>query len=155
MILSGRDLQWYVDTGRLGISKVAPDQFQQNGVDLILECVEGNPSEFAAVSFHLGVLRERISMPDDLMAFVELRSTWARKGLLIPPTIIDAGFIGDITLEIVSFSELTVPYGQRFAHIVFAKMTSPSRPYRGKYHEQRGITHAISDERGRDINWAR
>ena len=37
MILSGHDLRWYVETGSLKIEPVKDDQFQQNGVDLVLE----------------------------------------------------------------------------------------------------------------------
>jgi len=94
----------------------------------------------------LGSLKERISMPDDLMAFVELRSTWARSGIIIPPTIVDAGFEGDLTLELVAFKDIPVPYNQRFAHLIFARLTSPSVPYKGKYQGQKGITQAIFDK---------
>lgn len=81
-------------------------------------------------------------MPNDLMGFVELRSTWARSGIIIPPTIVDAGFRGNLTLEIVPFNDDPIPYGQRFAHLIFGKLTSPSASYAGKYQNQRGITGA-------------
>lgn len=146
MILSGRDLRWYVDTGKLVIHPVTPEQFQQNGVDFILEDVDNQWGVFA--KFQLGTTREWIEMPDDLMAFVELRSTWARRGLIIPPTIVDAGFKGNITLEICAFHEdVRVPYGERFAHLVFARTSSPCEPYRGKYQGQMGITRAKEDPR--------
>ena len=143
MILSGRDISWYIETGKLVIYPIRDEQFQQNGVDLILDEINDMPDEFCYLNFYLGSTRETISMPDDLMAFVELRSTWARSGLIIPPTIVDAGFCGTITLEICAFKTFPVPYGKRFAHIVFSKLTSPSKPYRGKYQGQTGITEAI------------
>ena len=141
MILSGYDLQQYIARGGLSFSPdLGADQFQQNGIDLILgECELRN---LKSGQFTLGTTREKITMPNDLMAFVELRSTWARCGLLLPPTIIDAGFEGTITLEIVSFAENTLPIGQRFAHLIFAKLLTPADPYRGKYQGQSGITHA-------------
>lgn len=147
MILSGRDVEWYIKSGSLGITPIVPEQFQQNGVDFILEDVEGHPAEFGHCSFVLGVTRETIVMPNDLMAFVELRSSWARRGIMLPPTIIDAGFKGQITLEICSFATaLKVPYGERFAHLIFAKLTNPSTPYEGKYQGQTGITAALPDK---------
>lgn len=146
MILSGRDISWYVETGKLKIEPVSQDQFQQNGIDLVLEGVRGNPENFEKGNFVLGTTRELLSLPDDLMAFVELRSTWARKGILIPPTIVDAGFKGNLTLEIVSFAEVRVPYGERFAHLIFGRLTSPNEPYKGKYQGQKGITESIPDQ---------
>ncbi|MEM3296699.1 MAG: hypothetical protein QXG73_01335, partial [Candidatus Micrarchaeaceae archaeon] len=76
------------------------------------------------------------------VGFVELRSTWARHGLSMPPTIIDAGFSGNVTLEVFN----NAPYGillkpkTRFAHIIFAAtMNKVKNTYKGKYLGQRGI----------------
>ena len=143
MILSGADVRQYIQHGGLRFEpELAEDQFQQNGVDLILDSVADVPGD-RPLLFLLGVTREFITMPNDLMAFVQLRSTWARRGFMLPGTVIDAGFSGTITLEIVSFCEdHRVPVGERFAHLIFAKLTSPSEPYRGKYQGQVGITGA-------------
>jgi dCTP deaminase len=81
-------------------------------------------------------------MPDNLMGFVELRSSWARHGLSMPPTIIDAGFKGDITLEVINHSthNIALKPGVRFAHIIFAAtMNRVKNTYSGKYLGQRGI----------------
>jgi dCTP deaminase len=92
-------------------------------------------------------------MPDYLMAFVGLRSTWARHHISMSGlTVIDAGFCGSIVLEINRgmygfdgnlLPDLPVPYGERFAHIIFARTSNPCVPYAGKYQGQRGITPAI------------
>jgi dCTP deaminase len=157
MILSGRDIAWYIERGKLVVNPSSPEQFQQNGMDFILEDVAGHPTVFDWGFGYLGTTKEYIEMPDDLMAFVELRSTWARHFISIPPTIIDAGFKGTITLELfvtkpwkygLTGEPLKVPYNQRFAHIVFAKMTGPSLPYNGKYQHQRGVTDPIADGAG-------
>ena len=145
MILSGRDVAWYIEKKKLVIDPINSEQFQQNGVDLILDEVTSHPSNFTPGQFVLGTTREYIEMPDDLMAFVQLRSTWARSGIILPPTVVDAGFKGTITLEIVPFSGILVPYRQRFAHLIFAKMANPSDPYNGKYQGQKGITQARKD----------
>lgn len=144
MILSGRDVEWYIQSGKLKIHPVEPEQFQQNGVDLILEAMDHD--WLIPHIFTLGRTREWIEMPDDLMAFVELRSTWARSGLIIPPTIVDAGFKGTLTLEILPCRSIKPPIGQRFAHLIFAKLTSPSTPYNGKYQGQVEITPPIPDK---------
>lgn len=148
MILSGRDVQWYIEKGRLKIEPVRKEQFQQNGVDLILDDLgrkEFNEIKKATwmhpLKFYLGCTRETLSLPDDLMAFVQLRSGWARKGLMIPPTVVDAGFQGNLTVEIFSAEyEAAPPIGQRFLHVVFAKLTNPGDAYQGSYQGQSGIT---------------
>jgi len=145
MILSGRDLQWYTETKKLKIEPVTCEQFQQNGIDLILDGIDSGNTRFTKLEFTLGTTREWLEMPDDLMAFVELRSTWARNGLILPPTIVDAGFKGNLTLEILPCLNMAVPIGQRFAHLIFAKLTSPSILYNGKYQGQIGITGPLAD----------
>ncbi len=147
MILTGRDVQWYVKMGKLMIEPVTREQYQQNGVDLILESIGdvGPASIVPAGDFRLGCTRELICMPDDLMAFVQLRSTWARQGILVPPTAVDAGFQGNLTLEIVFHREQRAPLGQRFVHLIFARLTGPTTRYSGKYQGQSGITGAIPD----------
>ena len=56
-------------------------------------------------------------------------------------TIIDGGFEGQLTIELVGGSFPVKLYaGERFIHVVFAKLTSPvEKPYAGKYQGQRGI----------------
>lgn len=145
MILSGADVQQYIHYGGLKFEPaLTADQFQQNGIDMIVEAVE--TPLLSRGGFTLGVTRETITMPNDLMGFVQLRSTWARKGFIVPPTVIDAGFHGTVTLEIAKFGEPGyVPLGQRFAHVIFAKLSTPSKPYDGKYQGQSGIVGARND----------
>ncbi|RLG59410.1 hypothetical protein DRN86_04285 [Candidatus Geothermarchaeota archaeon] len=68
-------------------------------------------------------------------------STYARLGCFIPPTIIDAGFKGQLTIEMVGGEfPVELKAGERFLHVVFAKLTSPvQKPYKGKYQEQTGV----------------
>jgi len=84
---------------------------------------------------------EYIKLPSDIMGFVNLRSTFARLGLALPPTIIDAGFEGQITIELLGSNfPIKLHKGQRFIHVVFSKLTSQTaKPYRGKYQGQRGV----------------
>lgn len=66
---------------------------------------------------------EYLELPDDVVGFVELRSTWARHGLSMPPTIIDAGFRGVVTLEVINHAPYSIKVSpmHRFAHVVFLK----------------------------------
>ena len=84
---------------------------------------------------------EYIKLPLDLMGFVNLRSSYARIGLTIPPTIIDANFEGQLTIELVGGDFPVKLYaGDRFIHVVFAKLSSPvEKPYMGRYQGQRGV----------------
>lgn len=146
MILTGRDVRWYVENNLLKFEPSLKDeQFQQNGIDLVLgDC---RVPRIRKGDFCLGCTKEKITMPVDLMAFVALRSTWARCGLtFLGGTIIDAGFIGTITLEIGSFTDIDLPIGQRFIHLVFSKLSNPSVAYKGKYQNQSGIQSPIMDK---------
>jgi dCTP deaminase len=55
-------------------------------------------------------------MPEDVVGLANLRSTLARLGLVIPPTVVDAGFEGNITIEVVNESPNTIVLkrGMRF-----------------------------------------
>ena len=90
----------------------------------------------------LATTLETITLPNSLMAFCELRSTFARLGISIPPTIVDAGFSGNLTIELLGGSAPVQLYpGIRFLHVVFAKLSTPvKKPYRGKYYKQSGVT---------------
>lgn len=150
MILSGRDLSLYIETGKLKVSPIRQDQFQQNGIDLLLDKVErqdGNDPSKDSDHFWLGCTRETLELPDDLMAFVELRSTWARRGFFLPPTIVDAGFKGNLTLEILTMGgwDPRMAISKPFAHLIFAKTTGPCVPYDGVYKGQTGITKPPAD----------
>jgi dCTP deaminase len=137
VILSGRDLRLYVEDGLLSIEPSKPEQYQQNGFDAVLDS-----ARHVTGAFWLGCTRERFALPRDLMAFVGLRSTWARLGFMLPPTIVDAGFEGQLTLEIAMLGLDEPPVGEPFAHLIFARTTGPCAPYEGRYQGQSGITGA-------------
>ncbi|MBE5729799.1 dCTP deaminase, partial [Candidatus Parvarchaeota archaeon] len=83
----------------------------------------------------LTVTEEDISISNNLVGFVNLRSSYARVGIIIPPTIVDAGFSGKLTIELIgSEFPIRLHAGDRFLHVVFAKTISPvENPYKGKY----------------------
>lgn len=86
---------------------------------------------------------ETVELPDDIVGVVELRSTWARHGLSIPPTIADAGFRGTVTLEVINNAPYSIVLrpNYRFAHIIFIKASSrvENSYSKGSYSGQKGI----------------
>ena len=82
------------------------------------------PSEFI-----LALTYERVTIPNNLIASVEGRSSYARFGLAMHQTApwIDPGFIGPITLEIINSGknkiELT-PLKDRLCRLTFFQLTS-------------------------------
>ena len=171
MILSDVDLNEAIKSKRLVITPFSDDTVRENGIDLRLAdeiahhdgadkdfvmdpADESSINKCYKVEKGKGTLvlkarehvllstHEYMEMPDDLIGFVELRSSWARHGLSLPPTIIDAGFKGTITLAVSNNASygIALKPQQRFAHIVFAKTSSKvKKPYSGGYFEQRGI----------------
>lgn len=168
MILGDRDLRYYIKTGRIYIEPYEDEIVRENGVDLRLSneiakmkqsnipvdtwARDLNPDDYYEIlkgeSFVImpgeRVLlntMEFIKLPDDIMAFVNLRSTYARLGFLAPPTIVDAGFEGNITIEVVGGAfPVKLHAGDRFAHLIFARLLTPvEKPYTGDYQGQKGV----------------
>lgn len=81
---------------------------------------------------------ERFNMPDDLVGIVHDKSTFARKGLSVFNTVIEPGWRGYLTLELVyhGFWPLRIKAGSGIAQVVFHRTSEP-RPYGdGKYQNQ-------------------
>lgn len=172
MILSDYDLENLINGNRLVVRPYDKEILRENGLDLRLADEIGYHNTKLGKDFILDptnpkhikdvyivekgkkelIIRpqtrvllstmEYVEMPDNLVGFVELRSTWARHGLFMPPTIIDAGFAGTITLEVFnsnSFGIKLVP-SVRFAHVIFATtLNRVKNTYAGEYHGQRGV----------------
>ena len=72
----------------------------------------------------LGQTLERVTLPDDLVARLEGKSSLGRLGLLIHSTagFVDAGFSGNLTLELSNVANLPItiyegmPIGQTLVH---------------------------------------
>ncbi|MBF0613682.1 MAG: dCTP deaminase [Magnetococcales bacterium] len=88
-----------------------------------------HPGEFA-----LGMTRERIGIPDDLVGWLDGRSSLARLGLMVHITAhsIDPGWDGHITFEFFNAGRLPLALhpGLRIGAISFETLSSPAlRPY--------------------------
>jgi dCTP deaminase len=84
--------------------------------------------------FCLGNTWEEISLPDDLVARLEGKSSLGRLGLVIHSTAgyVDPGFRGHLTLELSNAASLPIQLYPRMkiGQLSFIKMTTPAeRPY--------------------------
>ena len=103
------------------------------------------PGEFALAS-----TAEHFDIPNDLIAFVHDKSTWARQGLSLFNTVIEPGWRGYLTLELVNNSSETMRINAwcPIAQIIFMRLEEPTEAaYEGKYQDQQaGAVPAIMEE---------
>lgn len=87
--------------------------------------------------FALASAIEQFQMPNWLTGIVHDKSTWARRGLSVFNTVIEPGFCGGLTLELVYHgnTELIIPAGAGIAQVMFHEVRQPAE-YRGKYQHQ-------------------
>lgn len=88
--------------------------------------------------FRLASTVERFSMPTNLIGVVHDKSSWVRCGLTVQNTVIDPGWRGFLTLELVShWVAINLKRGMPIAQIVFHFLDEPTEtPYVGKYQDQ-------------------
>ena len=178
MILSDRTLREEIAAGRIVLDPFEPANVQPSSIDLrvdryfrvfrnhtsrvidvkqnqedlteLVEIAEDDCFILHPGEFVLGSTAERVSVPDDLVARIEGKSSLGRLGLLIHSTagFIDPGFNGHITLELANVANLpiTIYPGMKIGQVSFLRMTTPAEhPYGSssigsKYQGQRGPT---------------
>ena len=167
MILSDQTIIRMLDEKSLVIEPLEQNQIQPASVDIRLgdtfSVVEDSSSGIITMDrqihyktiqtetylllpgqFVLATTMEYISLPDNLTAFVEGRSSLGRMGLFIQNAgWVDPGFQGEITLELFNANRCAIELtsGRRVGQLVFARMDASARhPYDGKYQGQRGAT---------------
>ena len=90
----------------------------------------GEPFIVQPNDFILGVTLEKITLPNDLVARVEGRSSLGRLGIIVHSTagFVDPGFAGTITLEITNINKMPVALypGMRVCQLAFETLTSPA-----------------------------
>ncbi|MCW2848904.1 MAG: dCTP deaminase [Marmoricola sp.] len=104
-----------------------------------------HPGEFV-----LGSTLEVVTLPDDLAARVEGKSSLGRLGLLTHATagFVDPGFSGHVTLELANVATLPIKLypGMKIGQLCFFRLSSPaehpygSAKYGSRYQGQRGPT---------------
>lgn len=163
MILSDGGLQKLIDAGELVVDPITSESIQpasidcrlgdhflvadQQGTQMISMSQEIAYKEVVADkiiiephSFLLATTMEYIKLPNDMVSFVEGRSSIGRMGLFIQNAgWVDPGFEGKITLELYNANSLPIELeaGRRICQLVFGRMDAEAlNPYRGKYQGQ-------------------
>lgn len=114
-----------------GIKTIAAADFSRK-IELEEKNKFGQPETFTLESgkFILAMTHEEVSVPRDMIARVEGRSTYARVGLSVHQTApwIQPGWKGKITLEIMNHGPLQIeltPLRDRPCQLTFFRLSSP------------------------------
>ncbi|MEO7745459.1 MAG: dCTP deaminase [Actinomycetota bacterium] len=178
MLLSDRDIRAELASGRVALDPLDLAMVQPSSVDVRLDryfrlfdnhkypvidpsidqpdltrLVKVEPDESFVLhpgEFVLGSTYEQITLPDDVAARLEGKSSLGRLGLLTHSTagFIDPGFDGHVTLELSNVATLPILLwpGMKIGQLCFFRLSSPaehpygSGPYGSRYQGQRGPT---------------
>ncbi|MFL6154710.1 MAG: dCTP deaminase [Marmoricola sp.] len=178
MLLSDRDILAEIDARRIAVEPFDPAMIQPSSVDIRLDRFfrvfdnhkyphidpaveqadltrevepEGDePFILHPGEFVLGSTYEVCSLPDDIAARVEGKSSLGRLGLLTHATagFVDPGFSGHVTLELANVATLPIKLypGMKIGQLCFFRLSSPaehpygSEKYGSRYQGQRGPT---------------
>ncbi|HEX8970091.1 dCTP deaminase [Oryzihumus sp.] len=178
MLLSDRDIRAQVDDGRVVLDPYDVAMIQPSSIDVrldkffrlfdnhkypfidpatdqpdltrLVEVEEDEPFILHPGEFVLGSTYEQVTLPDDIAARLEGKSSLGRLGLLTHSTagFIDPGFTGHVTLELSNVATLPIKLwpGMKIGQMCFFRLTSPaekpygSQAYGSRYQGQRGPT---------------
>ena len=122
----------------------------QSDLTRLVEPVGDEPFILHPGEFVLGSTLEVVTLPDDLAARVEGKSSLGRLGLLTHATagFVDPGFSGHVTLELANVATLPIKLypGMKIGQLCFFRLSSPAEhPYGSakhgsRYQGQRGPT---------------
>ena len=178
MLLSDRDIRQELESGRIGLDPLDMGMIQPSSIDVRLDKffrlfdnhkyqhidpaldqpeltrlveVEGpEPFVLHPGEFVLGATYEMVTLPDDIAARLEGKSSLGRLGLLTHSTagFIDPGFSGHVTLELSNVATLPITLwpGMKIGQLCFFRLSSPaehpygSEKYGSRYQGQRGPT---------------
>lgn len=178
VLLSDRDILAEIDAGRVSLDPLERSMIQPSSIDVRLDKffrvfdnhkyphidpaadqtdltrpveVDGDetfvlhPGEFV-----LGSTYELVTLPDDVAARLEGKSSLGRLGLLTHSTagFIDPGFSGHVTLELANVATLPIKLypGMKIGQLCFFRLSSAaenpygSAKYGSRYQGQRGPT---------------
>lgn len=178
MLLSDRDIRQELSAGRIGLAPSEDAMIQPSSVDVrldryfrlfdnhkypfidpavdqpeltrLIEVAPHEPFVLHPGEFALGSTFEQVTLPDDVAARLEGKSSLGRLGLLTHSTagFIDPGFSGHVTLELSNVATLPITLwpGMKIGQLCFFRLSSPaehpygSGPYGNRYQGQRGPT---------------
>lgn len=178
VLLSDRDIRAELESGRVVLDPYDADMVQPSSIDVRLDryfrlfdnhryamidpateqpnltrLVEVDPDAAFVLhpgEFVLGATFEQVTLPDDVAARLEGKSSLGRLGLLTHSTagFIDPGFTGHVTLELSNVATLPITLwpGMKIGQMCFFRLSSPAeQPYGAgatgsRYQGQRGPT---------------
>ena len=178
MLLSDRDIAAQIEAGRVRLDPFDASLVQPSSIDVRLDryfrlfdnhkypfidpaeeqpeltrLVEVDAEEAFILhpgEFVLASTLEQVTLPDDIAARVEGKSSLGRLGLLTHATagFVDPGFSGHVTLELANVATLPIKLypGMKIGQLCFFRLTSPaehpygSEKYGSRYQGQRGPT---------------
>ena len=176
--MSDRDIRASIEAGQIGLEPLEMGLLQPSSIDVRLDrffrlfdnhkyafidpaeqqdeltrLIEVDPTEPFILhpgEFVLGSTYEFVTLPDDVAARLEGKSSLGRLGLLTHSTagFVDPGFKGHVTLELSNVATLPIKLwpGMKIGQLCFFKLTSPSEhpygseKYSSRYQGQRGPT---------------
>ncbi len=185
MLLSDRDIRAELEAQRVALAPFDETMIQPSSVDVRLDRffrtfenhryphidpAEDQPELTREVEprgeepfilhpgeFVLGSTYEVVTLPDDVAARLEGKSSLGRLGLLTHSTagFIDPGFSGHVTLELANVANLPIKLwpGMKIGQLCFFRLSSPaehpygSARYGSRYQGQRGPTPSRSAQR--------
>lgn len=88
--------------------------------------------------FLLAAAEEHFKMPNDILGIVHDKSSFARRGMSVFNTVIEPGWRGFLTLELVNLGREPIQLfsGQGIAQVIFHQLDTPTEGYEGKYMDQ-------------------
>jgi dCTP deaminase len=178
VLLSDRDIRAELDTERVVLEPYEPSMVQPSSVDVridrffrlfdnhkypvidpaeeqpeltrLVEVTSGEAFVLHPGEFVLASTYEVVTLPDDIAARLEGKSSLGRLGLLTHSTagFIDPGFSGHVTLELSNVATLPIKLwpGMKIGQLCFFRLSSPAEnPYGSavsgsRYQGQRGPT---------------
>ena len=153
-ILSDIDIKNSIENNELGIEPFIEKNLTPNGYDLSIdevfirktdEHIKEGIAKIPAQTWFAISTKEFVKMGSKVTSQLWIRSSYARKGVMVSFGKVDAGFHGTLTISCFNSNDevLEIPIGDRFCQIVFENMQSvPSELYdkkSGNYQNQRGI----------------
>jgi dCTP deaminase len=176
--MSDRDIRASIEAGQIGLEPLEMSLLQPSSFDVRLDrffrlfdnhkyayidpaedqsdltqLVEVDPKEAFILhpgEFVLGSTYEFVTLPDNIAARLEGKSSLGRLGLLTHSTagFVDPGFKGHVTLELANVSNLPIKLwpGMKVGQLCFFQLSSPSETpygsakYNNRYQGQRGPT---------------
>ena len=142
IVCNGIDLRLGPELQRLKTTQKTFDTRKKNDFSLYYEKEKGTDFVIGPHEKVLLCTLEELTLPEDIIGIVGLRSTYSRLGLNMPLGFIESGFRGQLTLEVTGGSfPLKVYSNDRIFHVVFIIVSSSSKTiYKGKYQNQKGVT---------------